>query len=98
MFRQINAVYLKCLFSLVLLFAIALPALGQSIAAVTGIVQDTSDARIPHASVKLINTQTGTESNSQTNKDGDFLLPNVMPGHYTLQIDVRHHPTHWNYP
>ena len=87
MFRQIHAVCLKCLFSLVLLLAIALPALGQSTAAVTGIVQDTSDARIPHANVKLINTQTGTESNSQTNNAGDFALPNVMPGHYTLQIE-----------
>ncbi|MBT9333024.1 TonB-dependent receptor [Paracidobacterium acidisoli] len=87
MSRQIHAVYLKCLFSPVLLLAIALPALGQSTATVTGIVQDTSDARIPHANVKLINTQTGTESTSQTNNAGDFALPNVMPGHYTLQIE-----------
>ena len=90
MSRQIYTVWLKCILSLRVLFlVIALPALGQSssTASVTGIVQDTSDARIPNASVKLINTQTGTESGSRTNTSGDFVLPGVMPGHYTLQIE-----------
>jgi Carboxypeptidase regulatory-like domain/TonB-dependent Receptor Plug Domain len=89
MSRQIYAVCLKCLFSLVLLFSIGLPALGQSSssAAVNGIVQDTTDARIPNASVKLINTDTGTESNSKTSKDGAFVIPSVLPGHYRLQIE-----------
>ena len=55
MSRQIYAVYLKCLFSLVLLLSIGLPVLGQSSssAAVNGIVQDTTDARIPNANVKM---------------------------------------------
>jgi len=89
MSRQIYAVCLKCLFSLVLLLGFGLPALGQSSdrAGVTGIVQDTTDARIPNASVKLINADTGTESNSKTNKDGNFVIPGVLPGHYTLQIE-----------
>jgi hypothetical protein len=89
MSRQIYAVCLKCLFSLVLLVSIGLPALGQSAssAAVNGIVQDTTDARIPNASVKLINTDTGTESNSKTSKDGNFSIPSVLPGHYRLQIE-----------
>src|SRR6202453_1751330 len=87
MSRQIYAVCLKCLFSLVLLFFIAGPAPAQSTAAINGLVQDTSDALIPDAKVKLINTATGTESNSTTNKRGSFVLPSVMPGHYTLQIE-----------
>jgi hypothetical protein len=89
MSRQIYAVCLKCLFSLVLLLSIGLPALGQSSssAAVNGVVQDTTDARIPNANVKLINTDTGTESNSKTNKDGIFTVPSVLPGHYRLQIE-----------
>jgi hypothetical protein len=88
MSRQIYAVCLKCLFSLVLLLSIGLPALGQSSsAAVNGIVQDTTDARIPNASVKLINIDTGTESNSKTSKDGGFVIPSVLPGHYRLQIE-----------
>lgn len=87
MSRQIYAVCLKCLFSLVLLFFIAGPARAQSTAAINGLVQDTSDALIPNAKVKLINTATGTESNSTTNRSGSFVLPNVMPGSYTLQIE-----------
>jgi Carboxypeptidase regulatory-like domain/TonB-dependent Receptor Plug Domain/TonB dependent receptor len=89
MSRQIYAVCLKCIFSLVLLVSMGLPALGQSAssAAVNGIVQDTTDARIPNANVKLINTDTGTESNSTTNKDGNFSVPSVLPGHYRLQIE-----------
>lgn len=89
MSRQICAVCLKCLFSLVLLVSIGLSALGQSSssAAVNGIVQDTTDARIPNASVKLINIDTGTESNSTTSKDGNFSIPSVLPGHYRLQIE-----------
>lgn len=89
MFRQICAVCLKWLFPLMLLFVMAWPALGQSSssAAVTGIVQDTTDARIPNASIKLINTDTGTESLVTTNKDGNFSIPSVLPGHYKLQIE-----------
>jgi hypothetical protein len=89
MSRQIYAVCLKCLFSLVLLLSIGRPALGQSAssAAVNGVVQDTTDARIPNANVKLINTDTGTESNSKTSKDGGFVIPSVLPGHYRLQIE-----------
>jgi hypothetical protein len=66
-----------------------MPALSQSSssAAVNGVVQDTTDARIPDANVKLINTDTGTESNSKTSKDGNFVIPSVLPGHYRLQIE-----------
>ena len=87
MSRQIHAVCLKCFFFLVLLLSVAVPTIAQSSAALSGLVQDTSDAVIPNADVKLINTATGTESNSRTNKSGSFVLPSVMPGHYTLQIE-----------
>jgi hypothetical protein len=62
-------------------------AQSSSSAAVAGIVQDTTDARIPNASVKLINTDTGTESTSTTGRDGNFVIPSVLPGHYRLQIE-----------
>lgn len=89
MSRQIYAVCPKCLFFLMLLVSIGPSALGQSAssAAVNGIVQDTTDARIPNASVKLINADTGTESNSTSGKDGNFAIPSVLPGHYRLQIE-----------
>jgi hypothetical protein len=63
-------------------------ARGQfSAATVVGVVQDSSKAGITDAKLKLINTQTGTENDSATNQAGGFLLPGVIPGAYTLQIE-----------
>jgi hypothetical protein len=77
---------LKYLFWLVFCFTV--PTFAQmSTATVTGIVQDSSKASIPNASVKLINSQTGTENDSTTNRSGGFILPGVIPGAYTLQIE-----------
>ena len=71
-----------------LLFCIGLRALAQfSAATVAGVVQDSSKAAITNASVKLINTQTGTENDSTTNQEGLFLLAGIIPGAYTLQIE-----------
>ncbi|MGD0894187.1 MAG: TonB-dependent receptor [Terracidiphilus sp.] len=57
-----------------------------STANVTGVVEDSTGARIPGAAVKLVNSQTGTENDATTNRNGIFLLPGVIPGAYTLQI------------
>jgi hypothetical protein len=58
-----------------------------STATVGGVVQDSSKASIPGASVRLINTQTGAENDAMTSHDGGFALPGVIPGAYTLQIE-----------
>jgi hypothetical protein len=63
-------------------------ALAQvSTANVAGVVEDSTGARIPDANVKLINNLTGAENDSKTNHVGIFLLPDVIPGAYTLQIE-----------
>ena len=70
------------------LFCIGLRSFAQfSAATVAGVVQDSSKAAITNASVKLINTQTGTENDSTTNPEGGFLLAGIIPGAYTLQIE-----------
>ena len=58
-----------------------------STATIAGVVQDSSKASIPGASVRLINTQTGAENDAMTSHDGGFVLPGVIPGAYTLQIE-----------
>ncbi|MGB8481504.1 MAG: carboxypeptidase regulatory-like domain-containing protein [Acidobacteriaceae bacterium] len=58
-----------------------------STANVAGVVEDSTGARIPNAAVKLINNQTGTENDSKTDHYGVFVLPGVIPGAYTLQIE-----------
>ena len=63
-------------------------AVGQvSTANIIGVVQDSSGAAIPEANLKLINIQTGTENDSKTSGDGRFILPGVLPGGYSLQIE-----------
>jgi hypothetical protein len=75
-------------FLLLLFFCIGFRALAQfSAATVAGVVQDSSKAAITDAKLKLINTQTGAENDSTTNPEGRFLLPGVIPGAYTLQIE-----------
>jgi hypothetical protein len=76
----------KCLLPLVL--CIGLPAFAQfSAATVAGVVQDSSKAAITDASLKLINTQSGTENDSTTDPEGKFFLAGIIPGAYTLQIE-----------
>ncbi len=76
----------KYLFLIVLCFAAS--AVAQvSTANVAGVVEDSTNARLPDASVKLINSQTGTENDSTTNHYGVFLLSGVIPGNYILQIE-----------
>jgi hypothetical protein len=71
-----------------LVFMPATYAVAQvSTANVAGIVEDATGARIPDANVKLINSLTGTENNSRTNGAGIFLLPDIIPGAYALQIE-----------
>ena len=80
-------IYKVKVFVLVVL-CMTLRARGQfSAATVVGVVQDSSKAGITDAKLKLINTQTGTENDSATNQAGGFLLPGVIPGAYTLQIE-----------
>ncbi len=58
-----------------------------SSANVTGVVEDSTGARIRDAVVKLINTQTGSENDSQTNSWGLFLAAGLIPGSYVLEIE-----------
>ena len=52
-----------------------------------GVVQDSTKSSIPEAQLKLINIQTGAENDGATNREGEFLLPGVIPGAYTLRIE-----------
>jgi Carboxypeptidase regulatory-like domain/TonB-dependent Receptor Plug Domain len=71
-----------------LTIALKMPGFAQlSTATVMGIVQDSSKASLPDARVKLINARTGTENDSITNGQGGFILPGILPGAYTLQIE-----------
>lgn len=52
-------------------------------------VEDSTGARVAGARVELINTETGTENDSISNRYGIFALPGILPGAYVLQITKR---------
>jgi Carboxypeptidase regulatory-like domain/TonB-dependent Receptor Plug Domain len=52
-----------------------------------GVIQDSSNANIPNATIKLISMETGAENDSATDREGRFILPALLPGAYTLQIE-----------
>jgi hypothetical protein len=65
----------------------AMPACAQvSTANVSGNVEDVSGARVPAVSIKLLNLQTGNENLATTSAAGEFLIPGVLPGLYSMQV------------
>jgi hypothetical protein len=57
-----------------------------STANVSGEVEDTSGARLPSVAIKLLNLQTGNENAETTDAAGAFLIPGVLPGLYSMQV------------
>jgi hypothetical protein len=75
----------------VLLSACALmlvsPLLAQSPnAVITGLVDDPSNKVIGGADILVINDATGVKYSSKTNNDGIYVVPNLPPGPYRLQV------------
>src|SRR5258705_10473850 len=55
-------------------------------AAVNGFVRDPSGAVVPGAEVQLINEQTNVNYHAKTNGDGIYVVPNLPPGAYRIQV------------
>jgi hypothetical protein len=72
---------------LAVLLCAAMPLCAQmSTANVSGDVEDASGARLPSVSIKLLNLQTGSVNMAATDADGEFLIPGVLPGFYSMQV------------
>jgi hypothetical protein len=70
-----------------LLLLAAIPVWAQvSTANVSGEVEDASGARLPTVVIKLLNLQTGNENAATTDASGQFLIPGVLPGLYSMQV------------
>jgi len=61
--------------------------LSAQTASLTGRITDQTNATVPDAAVKLVNTSTGAESKSVTNGEGYFLIPSLPPGEYRVQVE-----------
>ena len=74
----------------VLLLLLALPAFGQiSTAQLNGKVTDTSNAVLPGATVTVIQADTGAVRSVVTDADGSYLVSNLSPGPYRLEVALQ---------
>jgi len=66
------------------------PAIAQSPnATIDGIVLDPSGAAITGAQVVVVNDATGVQYTTKTNGEGIYVVPNLPPGPYRIQVSNR---------
>ena len=66
----------------------ALSMVGQEYrATITGTITDSSGASIPSAQVAAINVATGTAVHTETNTQGNYVIPYLLPGSYKLRVE-----------
>ena len=75
-------------FLLLALVCFSSSAFGQASGAITGLVQDSSEARIPGVSVVATNTATGVKTPTVTNESGAYNFPNLSVGPYQLDATL----------
>ncbi len=88
MLRNLRLAAVPASLTICLLLA-GLPAAGQDArGTVLGRVMDASGAVVPGAEVRITNENTGVSSVAKTNAGGNFVLPYLIPGTYTLSCEM----------
>ena len=77
--------YARTVLAVLLLHSIMLPA-QSSYASLTGRVLDPGNAVIADAEITVLNTDTKRSYTSRTNQDGIYLVPDIQPGTYLVQV------------
>ncbi len=81
MFRHVCKLALACALTA------SLPVYGQTgLGSITGEVLDPAGAKLPNASLRLVEKSTQTTLTTVANAEGLFTFPSVPVGHYTLTI------------
>lgn len=75
-------------FSLLVLLSSTLLLAQSDSSQITGFVRDASGAAVPNAKVSATNENTGIERTANTNNDGNFILTNLPPGYYTVNVEL----------
>src|SRR3954454_14867548 len=71
------------------LVALAAPADAQDFrGTITGRISDTQGARLPGATITAIHVETNVPSTTTTTSEGNYTIPYLMPGHYTLTVEL----------
>ncbi len=64
-------------------------AFGQrDLGTITGIVTDASGAAVPNATITVLENATGVTHSTQTNDSGNYSIPTLLPGTYTVTIEA----------
>ncbi|MCL4402349.1 MAG: TonB-dependent receptor [Acidobacteria bacterium] len=72
--------------TILLSFSLLLRA-QENRATLLGVVADQSGANIPNAAVTVTNLDTGVASRGQSNSEGNYNVPYLNPGRYSLRIE-----------
>ena len=74
---------------LLLVTILALPLAAQNVSStLNGTVRDSSGAVVPGATVTLTNDQTGATRVVQSNAEGYFVFAAVLPGAYSVTVEM----------
>lgn len=84
--RSVSTLHRRALWFLLLIFTLctAAQAHGQAFGEISGTTADTTHAALPNVALRLVNEATGTSVPSRSNGSGIFILPQLVPGRYTL--------------
>jgi outer membrane receptor protein involved in Fe transport len=73
-----------------LVLASAVPSIAQVTGAtLSGLITDSSGASIPGAAVSIRNVGTGEVREVETNSEGFYSLPNLLPGSYDVTVTAK---------
>jgi hypothetical protein len=71
-----------------MLFLWASAVWAQTLGNITGDVRDSSGAVVPGATVTVTNTGTDAVRTGQTNADGLYVFPSLVPGVYNVKVEA----------
>jgi hypothetical protein len=65
----------------------ALPVFGQTFGEISGVVNDSTGAAVPDATLTLTNVSTNAVRTTVTGNSGDYSFPSVPPAIYNLKVE-----------
>jgi hypothetical protein len=83
-----NRAVLRCaFFALAALFGLSFAAAGQE-ATIVGTVTDASGAAVPNVNITATNVESGVARTIQTNTAGQYVVPDLKIGHYSVKAEA----------
>jgi hypothetical protein len=74
---------------LIVLFALELATAQSTNGTISGIIFDPSGKAIPGAQISIVNDATGISYPGATNSEGIYVVPDLPPGNYRIQVSNR---------